>query len=228
MSAHHPTKPPGATAQRVVLYVFDGLMEEQADDTALMPRLAAFRAAAARMRQHRPIFPSVTRGNAAAIATGCFPGTNGLHANNSLLAGISRDRSLEATMESLSRLHHTTGAALLTPSMGAILAEHGLQYWGIGSWTNGCAAVHHPPADASCTAPTGAALHPDFSLPEDANTAAAERFGPWPPSDPATDFENGLLQMEYALQVASQWIIPDMDPAVLTLWTCEPDHVSLA
>ena len=45
-----------------------------------------------------------------------------------------------------------------------MLAQHGLQYWGLGSWTNGCAAMHHPPDDAA-DGSTGAALHCEFSLP---------------------------------------------------------------
>eukprot|EP01052_Picozoa_sp_SAG31_P033189 SAG31_NODE_3719_length_3951_cov_2.328141_1_plen_229_part_00 len=31
--------------------------------------------------------------------------------------------------------------------------------------------------------------------------------------------------MAHALQLATEWIIPEEDPAVLCLWTCEPDHV---
>ena len=31
--------------------------------------------------------------------------------------------------------------------------------------------------------------------------------------------------MEHALKLATEWIIPEEDPAVLCLWTCEPDHV---
>ena len=123
------------------MYIFDGLMETQADDTELMPRLAAFRAGAARMRTHRPLFPCVTRGQAASMATGCFPGTHGLHANMSLLRGVSENSGTECTHDSIAQQHAATGAGLLAPSMGELLAEHGLQYWGLGSWTNGCAAV---------------------------------------------------------------------------------------
>ena len=43
------------------LAVFDGLMEEAADDAAIMPHLARFRQQGCLMTQHRPVFPSVTR-----------------------------------------------------------------------------------------------------------------------------------------------------------------------
>ena len=212
--------------QRCVLYIFDGLMEDQADDPAVMPRLAAFRAKAARMRTHRPIFPSVTRGNAAAIATGCFPGTHGLHANLSRM-DASGDVVTEATNASMAELYDSTGEAMLTPSLGAMLAEHGLQYWGLGSWTNGCAVMHHPPGDAA-DGSTGAALHCEFSAPASANERAADRFGPWPVFEPypsEADYHAGTKQMAHALTMAREWIIPEVDPAVLCLWTCEPDHV---
>ena len=153
---------PAAPQQRCVLYVFDGLMEDQADDVKVMPNLAAFRKRAARMRTHRPVFPTVTRCNAAAIATGCFPGTTGLHANMSMLHGLATDAPTEANFTTMGELHAATGEGLLTPSLGAMLAENwGLQYWGLGSWTNGCAAMHHPPNDAA-DGSTGAALHCEF------------------------------------------------------------------
>ena len=212
---------------RVVLYVFDGLMEQQADDPAVMPRLAQFRAKAARCRTHRPIFPCVTRGNAAAIATGAFPGAHGMHANMLLLRDLSSTEATEANFDSLKALHGVTGHALLAPSLGSMLAEHGLQYWGLGSWTNGCAAMHHPPDDA-VDGSTGATLHPEFSLPSSANEVAIARFGPWPTAAPypsEEDFNNGCIQMQHALKIAMEWIIPEVDPAVLCLWTCEQDHV---
>jgi hypothetical protein len=216
-----------ATKQRCVLFVFDGLMEDQADDPEVMPRLAAFRKEAARMRTHRPIFPCVTRGNAAAIATGTFPGTHGFNANQLLMRDLDADAPTEATQTSLTRLHAATGQAMLTPSMGEMLASHGLQYWGLGSWTNGCAIMHHPPDDAP-DGSTGAALHNEFSMPPSANERAAERFGPWPKFEPypsEADYHAGTEQMKYALRLATEWIIPEEDPAVLCLWTCEPDHV---
>jgi phosphonoacetate hydrolase len=222
-----PTDRMGTQQQRCVLYVFDGLMETQADDPAVMPRLAAFRKRAARMRTHRPIFPSVTRGNAAAIATGCFPGTHGFNANRLKLDALDSSRPTEANDKSLRDLHAATGEAMLTPTLGELLAPHGLQYWGLGSWTNGCAIMHHPPGPAA-DGSTGAALHAEFSMPAAANEAAAARFGPWPTAKPyphEEDYHAGTLQMAHALRLAKEWIIPEEDPAVLCLWTCEPDHV---
>lgn len=78
-----------------------------------------------------------------------------------------------------------------------MLAPHGLQYWGLGSWTNGCAAMHHPPDDAA-DGSTGAALHSEFSLPAAANETAAARFGPWPTAAPypsEEDYHAGSRQV---------------------------------
>ncbi|MGE3984967.1 MAG: alkaline phosphatase family protein, partial [Dehalococcoidia bacterium] len=69
---------------KIVIVVFDGLNPELVVPE-VMPRLSAFAAQGVQLANHRPVFPSVTRLNAASMVTGCFPGAHGLHGNLSLV-----------------------------------------------------------------------------------------------------------------------------------------------
>jgi len=181
----------------------------QCDDPVLMPRLAAFRKKAARMRTHRPVFPSVTRPNAAAMCTGCFPGKSGLHAQTILFRTVDASGPVDCDPDVMWQLRDVEGQALLTPTLGGMLGRHGLSHWGTGSWTDGCAIMHHPP-DADAVGATGCALHVEFSNPPSANEKALARFGQWPsfgtpPYPSIEDFNAGTDNMAHALRLAREW-----------------------
>ena len=76
-------------------------------------------------------------------------------------------------------LKDAEGQALLTPTLGAMLGAHGQQHWGTGSWTDGCAIMHHPPDD-DIAGKTGSSLHCDFSNPPATREVARQRFGDFP------------------------------------------------
>ena len=64
----------------VLIVVFDGLQPAQIRPD-LMPNLSRFADEGIFFENHHPVFPSVTRINAASMVTGRYPGGHGLAAN---------------------------------------------------------------------------------------------------------------------------------------------------
>jgi predicted AlkP superfamily pyrophosphatase or phosphodiesterase len=79
-------------------------------------------------RQHRGIFPAVTRVTAASLVTGCPPAGHGLQGNK--VALLNKQRNLEVfdvgKPEFIARLKELTGDTLLVPALSELLKEDGL------------------------------------------------------------------------------------------------------
>ncbi|HIF08047.1 MAG TPA: hypothetical protein EYQ64_14250, partial [Gemmatimonadetes bacterium] len=69
---------------QIFIMVFDGLQPSQVTPE-LMPRLSAFADSGVRFQKHHPVFPTVTRINAASMVTGRYPGGHGLAANTMVM-----------------------------------------------------------------------------------------------------------------------------------------------
>jgi len=198
---------------RVVIVVFDGLNAELVTPE-LMPNLSRFATEGVRFTNHRPVFPSVTRLNAASMVTGCFPGTHGLHANLSLVPEFHPTELMDAMEPQLTELR-TRGKVLAVPTLAEMLAEHGLEYIAIGVGTSGQAFVHHPNGD---DAVLGATIHPDFTLPRALHHDLVERFGEWP----AKGYPN-TPRVRHAAAIFRSFVLAERDPDVALLWFSEPD-----
>ena len=125
-----------------------------------MPNLAAFVAEGVAFDNHHPVYPSVTRINAATMVTGRYPGAHGLAANNARdarLRPVQRVSALEPTLAEVAR----KTSVLLEPTLADILSQHGMEYVAVGSGTSGNSYVHNPNAAKV----GGATIHPEFCLP---------------------------------------------------------------
>jgi arylsulfatase A-like enzyme len=200
--------------QRVVIFVFDGLQAELVTPE-LMPRLSAFAAGGVRFERHQPVFPTVTRVNASSIVTGCFPGTHGLPGNRSLIPEYHPTESMNAMRPEFLELRERAGQVLLVPTLAELLAEHGLDYIATGIGSTGQSFVHHPNGDAAAR---GATIHPEFALPLGLSEELFERFGAWP----AASLPN-TARIERLIDVTTQYVLEQRDPAVALLWCSEPD-----
>jgi arylsulfatase A-like enzyme len=198
---------------KVVVVVFDGLNAELATPD-LMPNLVRFSGEGVRLTNHRPVFPSVTRLNAASMVTGCFPGTHGLHANLSLVREFHPTEPMDAMEPQLTELR-TRGRVLLAPTLAEILAKHGLEYVAAGVGTSGQAFLHHPNGD---DAELGATIHTDYTLPRPLHTELVQRFGAWPgktlPNSP---------RVRRVTQIFTEYVLGERNPEVALLWYSEPD-----
>ena len=197
---------------RVIIVVFDGLQPAQVTP-GLMPNLAAFAAAGVTGSNHHAVFPTVTRANVASIATGHHPGAHGLTANMLVIPEFDPHRAvgaLEPILTEVAARH----PVLLQPTLGDILHRHGREYIAVGAGTSGNAYLQNPNAETH----GGATVHPDFCLPRSLHSEIIARFGPWPERQgPAA------ARMSRILQIFTEYVLPQRQPAVGLLWFSEPD-----
>jgi phosphonoacetate hydrolase len=197
----------------VLIAVFDGLQPAQVTPE-LMPNLSRLAARGVIFANHHPVFPTVTRANAASIVTGRSPGGHGLAANTLVVREFEPHQAIAALEPQLAQLARKTGKVLIAPTLADILAQRGEEYIAVGVGTSGNAYVHNPRADFS----GGATIHPDFTLPYSLNEEIIARFGPWP-----AETRPNTPRMARAVRIMTEYIIPERKPLVSLIWSSEPD-----
>ncbi len=197
----------------VIVVAFDGLQPAQVTPE-LTPNLAELAAAGVTFRRHHAVFPTVTRANVATLVTGCQPGSHGLPANTMVAREVDPLRAMPAMEPQLSRLALEAGRVLLRPTLGEVLARHGMEYVAVGVGTNGNAYLQNPEAKTV----GGATIHPDFCLPRDLHSKLRSDFGDWPKKgSPNTQ------QMARAVDILMDYVLAQRDPAAALVWFSEPD-----
>ena len=198
---------------QILIAVFDGLQPAQIRPE-LTPNLARFADEGVFFENHHPVFPSVTRVNAASMVTGRQPGGHGLAANVMVARDFDPSRVFSALEPTLEELRRKTGKTLLAPTLADTLAAHGLEYIAVGVGTSGNAYVHNPNADTS----GGATIHPDFSLPRGLAARIESRFGAW-----AAESLPNTARFDLAISVLTEYVLAERMPAVSLIWSSEPD-----
>ena len=200
-------------SSKVLIVVFDGLQPAQITPV-LMPNLSEFARSGVTFTNHHPVFPTVTRVNVSSLVTGCLPGRHGLAGNTFLCRDYDPHRVIPAMEPILQAISDATGQVLLAPTLADLLGRHGLQYVAIGTGTSGNAYLHNPNAAVA----GGATIHPDFTLPRPLYAELEARFGNWPDQDlPNT------ARLVHARRILTEYILPELDPAVAVFWSSEPD-----
>lgn len=199
---------------RALIAVFDGLMPTQVTPET-MPHVHALAKGGVTFARHHAVFPTVTRANAASMVTGASTGCHGIAANRVVIDEYDPGNAMEVLEPELSALaQHTDGQVLLTSTIGERLAAKGMSWVSLVGGTSGNAYVQHPRA----TEVGGAVIHREFALPRHLFQEVIERFGPWPPKvAPAIEV------CERMIDVAVEFVLPELDPDVLLVWFPEPD-----
>ena len=202
----------------ILIAAFDGLQPAQVRPE-LMPNLARLASEGVFFENHHPVFPSVTRINAASMVTGTYSGKHGLAANTMVARDYDPTAAFSALEPTLADVARKTGRVLFTPTLADILSRHGMEYTAIGVGTSGNAYVHNPRADES----GGATIHPEFTLPYELSDKLRQRFGEWPgeamPNTP---------RLDHAVRILTEHILPERQPAVALIWSSEPDKAQHA
>ena len=194
--------------------VFDGLQPLQITPE-LMPRLAAFADTGVRFQSHHPVFPTVTRINAATMVTGRYPGGHGLAGNLMVMRELDPAEPFAVLEHGLRRLSERSGGrVLLSPTLAELLTLYGKQYVAVGVGTTGNAFVHNPhPAHSN-----GATIHPEFCLPDELHPEILRRFGDWPDEE----YPNAP-RVQHAGRILTEYVMSERQPDVALLWSSEPD-----
>src|SRR5262245_19886152 len=122
------------TARFVIVFVVDGLRPD-AITAAHPPTLLRLRAEGVEFVNSHAVFPTVTRVNAAALATGTHPGTNGILGNQMFVPAVEPTRAFNTgDCRNLVRLDQATGGRLvLARTLGERLQAQGRSLAGVSS-----------------------------------------------------------------------------------------------
>ena len=201
----------------VLIVAFDGLQPAQVT-AELLPNLAGWAEGGVSFNNSHAVFPTVTRVNASSIVTGRYPGGHGIAGNVLVVREFDPYRAIQALEPVLTRMAEVT-TVQLAPTLGDILGRHGLEFIAVGTGTSGNAYLQNPNAEQS----GGATIHPDFCLPRRLHSEVTARFGGWPPSG-----ETNAAKLQRAVDVMTEYVLPERGPAVSLVWFSEPDHAQHA
>jgi arylsulfatase A-like enzyme len=215
-----------ATPARLVLvFVVDGLRPDSitAADT---PTLVRLRAEGVDFTNSHAVFPTVTRVNAAALATGLQPGTNGIVGNQMYVPAVDPARALGTDdHRNLLAVDRATGGRLvLGRTLGERLQAHGLRLAAVSSGSTGSALLTNPRATTGTGVLINGYFEPGASVawPADVSAAILAKFGPAPAKGRGAARYDASVA--WTQRVLREYVLPDLRPAVVVNWLTEPDH----
>jgi predicted AlkP superfamily pyrophosphatase or phosphodiesterase len=209
----------------VLVFVVDGLRPDSitAEDT---PTLFRLRAEGVDLVNSHAVFPTVTRVNAAAIATGTQPGTNGVVGNQMFVPAVDERRSFDTgNYRNFLALERAAGGRVLqVRTLAERLHARGLALAGVSSGSTGSAFLLNPKAPDGVGALVNGYLDPGKTVayPAAVSEAVLARFGPAPVKQPGGarfDASVGWTQ-----RVLREYVLPELAPDVVINWLTEPDH----
>jgi predicted AlkP superfamily pyrophosphatase or phosphodiesterase len=209
----------------VLVFVVDGLRPDSIT-VADTPTLFRLRAEGVDFTNGHAVFPTVTRVNAAALATGMQPGANGIVGNQMYVPAVEPARAFGTDdHRSLAALDRGSGGRLVH---GRTLAErlqaHGLRLAAVSSGSTGSALLTNPRATAGVGVLVNGYLDPGQTVacPADVNTAILAKFGAAPAKGGAADRYDASVA--WTQRVLRDYVLPELRPAAVIDWLTEPDH----
>lgn len=202
---------------RTLIVFFDGLRPDYITPEG-MPNLYAFQQKSAWAKEHHSIYPTVTRLNSAAYATGSYPAKSGILSNKVYFPQVDRVKPLNtADARQMQRVDSATNGQLLTNvTLGETLAAAGKTFTVFSSGSSGQAFLQNPRLKG------GPIVNSDMILPESYKETVFKAVGPFPTSDvhgeKHTWAVNALLKLG---------LVAD-GPDVSAIWLSDPDHTTHA
>jgi arylsulfatase A-like enzyme len=199
---------------RVLILGWDGLRADHVPPERT-PSLCRLIERGVRWVSSTAAFPSETRPNNATIGTGCYPGRHGITANHMLVPAAVSDAKLDTGRpDHLLRLEQLRGRLVAVPTLGATLAEHGMAMAAIGSGSPGQTLLQN--ADPA----GGWVLNPGLVRPDELGFAIPLRLGAVPTR---AGGQTMAAIDDYLARAAREYVQAELDPAVMVLWSAEPD-----
>ena len=190
------------------------------------PTLHRLRAEGVDFANSHAVFPTVTRVNAATLATGTQPGTHGITGNQIFVPEVDPARALDtAAYRRLLEVDRATGGRLvLTRTLAERLEAHGLRLAAVSSGSTGSALLTNPRAPAGVGVLVNGYLDPGqrVAWPDDVSAAILAKFGPAPPKGRGAERYDAAVT--WTQRVLREYVLPELAPAVVINWVTEPDH----
>lgn len=204
------------TDTRILVVVLDGCRPDYLN-SELMPRCYWEAKGGVIGTAHHAALPSVTRVNAATMATGCYPARHGLMANTIYVPELNPAGGISTgSRKNLLDAAQVWGGRLLTtPTLAEMLDHHGRKFLVCSSGSSGAATLLNP------TGAGAGILHPEFRVPESGTARMYEILGPKPP-----DAEPARAKMMWMTDACLKIGVPEHDPRVTFLWFTDPDHTA--
>jgi predicted AlkP superfamily pyrophosphatase or phosphodiesterase len=207
----------------VIVFVVDGLRPDAItlEDT---PTLFRLRAEGVEFTNGHSVFPTVTRVNAATIATGMQPGTHGIVGNQLYAPAVEPRRAFDTgNFRNLLALDRVSGGRLVMGlTLGERLRAHGMTLAGVSSGSTGSSFLLNP------RAPSGAGIVVNgyfdagktVAYPSEVSEKILAKFGPAPAKGPGRH-DAAVAWTERVLQ---EYVLAELRPDVVINWITEPDH----
>ena len=213
------------SAHLVIVFVVDGLRPD-AITAGDSPTLHRLRAEGVNFATSHAVFPTVTRVNAATLATGTQPGTHGIVGNQIYVPDVDPARALDtAAYRSLLEVDRATGGRLvLTRTLAERLEARGLRLAAVSSGSTGSALLTNPRAQAGVGVLVNGYLDPGqrVAWPDDVSAAILAKFGAAPPKGRGAERYDAAVT--WTQRVLREYVLPELAPAVVINWITEPDH----
>jgi predicted AlkP superfamily pyrophosphatase or phosphodiesterase len=212
----------------VVVFVVDGLRPDAitAEDT---PTLFRLRVEGVEFTDSHAVFPTVTRVNAATLATGAQPGTHGIVGNQMYVRDVEPRRAFDTgNYVHLRRLDEVSGGrVVLVPTLAERLQAHGLRLAGVSSGSTGSGFLLNPRAPDGVGVLVNGYFDPGRTVayPVGVSEAILAKFGPAPTKAGAERYDAPVAWTERVLR---EYVLPELRPTVVLDWLTEPDHTQHA
>jgi predicted AlkP superfamily pyrophosphatase or phosphodiesterase len=212
-----------------LVLVLDGLRPDAitAQET---PHLWRLRQEGVNFANGHAVFPTVTRANATAIATGVYPDRNGIFGNTLLVRAVDPSHAFgNDDHKNLLRLDAATGGKMvLAKSLAEMLAERGKSFAAVSSGSTGSALLGNPRAPKGTGILVNAFWEPGkrVAFPDAVNDAILRRFPAAPRPGGAKD--SAVEQVNWTQRVLRDYVLAELKPDVVLNWLTEPDHLQHA
>jgi phosphonoacetate hydrolase len=201
-----------ARPSRLLVMVWDGMRPDLVTPE-LTPNLATVAAHGVRFDANHAVVPTVTRINAATLATGAPPSVHGLPGNVFYAPAVDPGAPLSVGEgDSVAQLREAYGV-FAAPTIADIVRANGGRTAIVSSGTRGSAQMLHPRSREV----GDLFVHPTLSTDEELRPMI-ERLGPLPPGDVPDTARNRWLA-----RAAAEIVLPQYRPDALLFWHDDPD-----
>jgi arylsulfatase A-like enzyme len=217
-----------STPRFVIVFVVDGLRPDAItpEDT---PTLFRLKTEGVDFTHSHAVFPTVTRVNAAALATGTQPGTNGIVGNQMYVSAVDPRRAFDTgNYRNLLRLDQATdGRLVFARTLAERLQARGLSMAGVSSGSTGSAFLLNPRAPSGVGVLVNGYFDPGKTVayPPGVSAAILAKLGPAPAKEGGGRYD---AVVAWTQRVLREYVLPELRPTVVFNWLTEPDHIQHA